>query len=133
MIVVDTNVIAYFFILGDKTPRARALWEMDSQWCVPALWSHEFLNVLAAYARNGSAPLQDVQRLLSSAIEFITREYEVDRLKTLEIAVDNNISANDAQFVCLAEALDVSLVTEDKGLVLLFPGLAKSLSTMISG
>ncbi len=101
------------------------MWELDSQWCIPELWSHEFLNVLTTYARNANAPLQDVQQLMANAIEFITREYEVDRMKTLEIAMNNNISAYDAQFVYLAEALGVTLVTEDQGLIRRFPGLAK--------
>ena len=53
MIVVDANVIAYRFIVGEKTGLACQVQEKDADWVVPALWRHEFLNVLATAARAG--------------------------------------------------------------------------------
>ena len=50
MIVVDTNVIAYVLIEGDKTALAQQVAKKDPDWKVPPLWRHEFLNVLATSA-----------------------------------------------------------------------------------
>lgn len=47
MIVVDVNVVAYFLIDGDKIAAARNLSRYEGDWCLPVLWRHEYLNVLA--------------------------------------------------------------------------------------
>jgi predicted nucleic acid-binding protein len=53
VIVVDVNVVAYLFIVGDKTDEARRLVVADNEWWIPLLWRHEFLNVVATYIRHG--------------------------------------------------------------------------------
>ncbi len=125
MIVVDTNVIAYLLIEGDRTNRARALWRIEPDWRVPPLWRHEFLNVLATFARRGGANLADATQLWSRAVDTIgSSEIEVDMCAALELAVTTQISAYDAQFVTLARRLSAPLVTEDKKLRKTFPDLA---------
>ncbi len=51
MIVVDVNVVAYYFIEGDKTALAREVMQADPDWRLPSLWRHEYLNVVATYPR----------------------------------------------------------------------------------
>ena len=51
MIVVDTNVIAYLFINGDQTEKAKSLLLYDAEWIAPFLWRSEFRNILALYIR----------------------------------------------------------------------------------
>ena len=53
LIVVDTNVICYALISGDKTDLALQVDKQDASWNVPLLWRHEFLNVLATSIRAG--------------------------------------------------------------------------------
>ncbi len=124
MIVVDTNVIAYLLIEGDRTNRARSLWRGEPDWRVPPLWRHEFLNVLATFAKRGGADLADTTQLWARAVDTIgSGEIEVDMSAALELAVTGQISAYDAQFITLAKRLRVPLVTEDKKLRKMFPGL----------
>jgi len=37
VIVVDTNVIAYLLLGGEKTPQARAVLQKDPAWTAPSL------------------------------------------------------------------------------------------------
>lgn len=128
MIVVDTNVVAYFFIEGARTAGARALWQSDPDWRLPPLWRHEYLNVLATFTRRGGADIAAARKLWRSAVALLEDgEQGVDSELALELAVTHEISAYDAQFVALAHALGVTLVTEDQRLQQRFPRLAAPL------
>lgn len=128
MIVVDTNIIAYLLIEGDRTDRVRSLWRDEPDWRVPPLWRHEFLNVLATFAKRGGADLADTTQLWGRAVDTIgSCEIEVDMSAALEVAVTTQISAYDAQFITLARRLGVPLVTEDKKLRKTFPDLTMPL------
>jgi predicted nucleic acid-binding protein len=128
LIVVDTNIIAYLLIEGDRTDRVRSLWRDEPDWRVPPLWRHEFLNVLATFAKRGGADLADTTQLWGRAVDTIgSCEIEVDMSAALEVAVTTQISAYDAQFITLARRLGVPLVTEDKKLRKTFPDLTMPL------
>lgn len=117
MIVVDTNVISYLLIEGDKTSSAQELWSRDSDWRVPTLWRHEFLNVLATLGKAGGLDLDDAQEIWHMGLDFFSRcEEEANPVAALRLAVQTGISAYDAQYVALARHLDVPLVTEDRPL-----------------
>ncbi|WP_347888070.1 hypothetical protein ABHF54_10550 [Nitrosomonas europaea] len=47
MIVVDSNVLAHFYLPGEYTAAAEALFKHDPDWAVPVLWRSEFRNILA--------------------------------------------------------------------------------------
>lgn len=129
MIVVDTNVIAYFLIEGDRTQLARALWQRDSRWCLPPLWRHEFLNVLSTYVRIGGMVLPDATRLWQTASGLCgPMESGVDMGEALKLSVEKKISAYDAQYVALAQSLNVPLISEDKQLRQRCPKTVVSLS-----
>ena len=51
MIVVDTNVIAYFYLPTEHTPLAEKLMMQEPVWAAPILWRSELRNVLALYLR----------------------------------------------------------------------------------
>nr|WP_283645820.1 hypothetical protein [Alteromonas macleodii] len=51
MIVVDTNVIAYLLIRGERSAAMDRLQQLDSEWVAPRLWLDEFLNVLCTHER----------------------------------------------------------------------------------
>jgi len=54
MIVVDSNVIAYCWIHGERTALAHRLRRLDSDWHAPVLWRSELRNILTGYRRDGS-------------------------------------------------------------------------------
>ena len=117
MIVVDVNIVAYFFIEGEKTDQARALRRSDTNWLLPPLWRHEFLNVVATFAREGGASIDDAQTLYHDSVELLKdAERDFDMLAAIRLAASLRISAYDAQYIALALALDTVCVTEDRRL-----------------
>ncbi len=133
MIVVDTNIVAYLLVQGERTDLARALWERDSDWCSPSLWRHEFLNILATLVKVEGLPLAEASSLWASAVDILAGgERPIEMLEALRLAAQHRISAYDAQFVALAQRLGVPLVTEDRGLRRAFPETARSLSELLT-
>ena len=117
MIVVDTNVISYLLVEGEPTASAQKLWGLDSDWRVPSLWRHEFLNVLATLAKAGGLDLEDAQEIWRTALDlFSPCEEDANLADALRLAVRAGVSAYGAQYVALARHLEVPLVTEDRRL-----------------
>lgn len=130
MIVVDVNVVAYYFIEGEKTAPARALMRRDADWRLPALWRHEYLNVLATYSRQGGAGIEEVRNLWRLALELLApREQPADAESSLALAIEHKISAYDAQYVSLAQRLGAVFVTEDRRLLRSFPSFTRTMQT----
>ncbi|MHB8874430.1 MAG: type II toxin-antitoxin system VapC family toxin [Myxococcaceae bacterium] len=76
MIVVDTNVLAFFWLPGEHTGRAERLWELDPAWCAPLLWRSELRNVLAGYLRRRLVDLETATQIAADAEEQLRdREY----------------------------------------------------------
>jgi predicted nucleic acid-binding protein len=134
LIVVDTNVIAYLLIEGEKTPLAQEAYRQDGTWLVPGLWKHEFLNVLATFGRQGGANLDELTKIWWQATSFfIRREQEPDMELALRLAYEKELSAYDAQFAAVAIESGVRLVTEDQQLLRAFPDIALSLADFCTG
>lgn len=129
MIVVDTNVICYALISGDKTDLALRVERQDPHWNVPPLWRHEFLNVLATSTRADVIDVGQAEVILRQALDLlISAERAVDMVAALYLAVEHGISAYDAQYMSLALALQVRCVTEDDRLLTAFPETAVSMA-----
>ena len=134
MIVVDTNVIAYLLIMGDKTDLAQRTYRNEPGWVVPSLWRHEFLNVLATFVQHGGGGLEDAIGIWSQSLRLFARnEREFDLTQALLLASQHGISAYDAQYVALAIDLQAPFVTEDRRLLRLFPELAVSMNSFDPG
>ncbi len=128
MIVVDVNIVAYFLIEGEKTSSARELLRREPEWCLPVLWRHEYLNVLATFARNGGATTAEVLSLWRRGVEWLVPlEQGVDMESALVLAAGNRISAYDAQYIALARQLRTVCVTEDQRLLKTFPSLTRTM------
>ena len=129
MIVVDVNVVAYLLIPGQFTARAERLLEADATWAAPRLWRSEFRNILANYLRSGQLELAEALALYQRASALIgDDEYEVETADVLRASRQSKCSAYDCEYVCLAEFLDVELVTADLKLAKAFPGRTRRLS-----
>jgi predicted nucleic acid-binding protein len=128
MIVVDSNIIAYLYLPGDYTTKAEALLRQDASWQAPLLWRSEFRNILAGYMRRAMLTFNAARDLQLEAESLMAgAEHEVDSRRVLELVRDSNCSAYDCEFVALAMALDVKLVTMDAKLLKAFPAHAVAL------
>ena len=67
MIVVDSNVIAYCWIHGERTTLAHRLRRLDPDWHAPVLWRSELRNILAGYRRDGSLDASQVRGIMAAA------------------------------------------------------------------
>ncbi len=134
MIVVDTNVIAYLLIEGDRTEAARQSWQEDPDWYAPPLWRSEFLNVLAVSVRAGVLSAVAAQRAWLGSLTLMgEREVEVAGGKVLETAIARGLSAYDAQFVVAATNLGAQLVTSDQRILEAWPEGAISMESFATG
>lgn len=127
MIVVDTNLIAYLFISGDFTPEAEDVLQADPVWAAPLLWRSEFRNVLTLQIRHNNLPKESALQLLDAATELLERaEYQVEGATVVQLAADNGCSAYDAEFVALAQDLNVPLLSYDQQILTKFPQIAQT-------
>ncbi|KQW37440.1 DNA-binding protein [Rhizobacter sp. Root404] len=122
MIVVDSNILAYLYLPGDRTAAAEALLEQNPEWAAPVLWRSEFRNILAGYMRRKTITLGQACSLQSEAESLLAgAEFEVDSSSVLELVRDSDCSAYDCEFIALAIKLNTKLVTMDKKLLREFP------------
>ncbi len=125
MIVVDTNILAYFMIRGEYSEVVDRLYASDSDWIAPCLWLDEFLNVLATTERNGKLSSFEADAILSDATELMSDcSYDVPAYRILSTARRTGCTAYDSQYLALAEDLGLQLYTFDKRLIERSDGLA---------
>jgi predicted nucleic acid-binding protein len=128
VIIVDVNVIVYLLTETPQRELARRVRERDGDWLVPPLWRHEMLNVLTTLTRQDVWDASSAVTVWRNALALLgSREQQPDMERALLLAIDNNISAYDAQYVALAASIGVQLVSEDKKLKRVFPDLVASM------
>jgi predicted nucleic acid-binding protein len=129
VIVVDTSVIAYLYLTCEHTQAAEALLERDSDWVAPVLWRSELRNVLLGCVRHGRLTLEQATAIQTEAEDLMRgAEYEVDSREVLQLAESTACSAYDCEFVALARAVGVPLVTMDGCVLRAFPKIATQLT-----
>ena len=134
MIVVDTNLIAYAVLPGERTRAALALAERDPDWVAPALWRRELRNILATLMRVRQLPLDRALAAFAAAEELVTdATVEPSTEQCLRLAAQGRVSVWDAEFVLAADAVGLPLVTADRRLVRAFPGRVVPLSDLRLG
>lgn len=132
MIVVDTNIIIYFYLPGQFTDAAQRVLETDSHWLAPHLWRSEVRNVLAGYVKRGQLPLATAHKIIQAAQAiFYQNEYEINSAQVLDLAAASGCSAYDCEFVALAQNFNIPLVTLDKQVLRAFPQIAMSLERFV--
>ena len=133
MIVIDANILIYSLIECDHSPLAHKLRESDADWRTTALCLHEILNVLATYQRRDVLTLAQCKKILDHAERFMkVAQCEVQLDAALTVAAKYAITSYDAQYVALAQSLDVPLITEDRKLRVAVPGVALSMQEFLA-
>lgn len=132
MIVVDTNVLVYLFVRGQHSAEAMAVQLRDPEWIAPVLWRSEFRNALVLSVRQGMLPLAVAVSIAREA-EFVMRgnEFRVDTGDVLRLADLSRCTAYDCEFVALAQARRVPIVTTDKQILRAFPSVAVSMKSFV--
>jgi predicted nucleic acid-binding protein len=133
VVVVDTNVVAYLLIEGDRTAQAQALYAQDPDWRSEGFLLVEFCNLLATYVRAGSLDGDKAAGLLGSAERTLTGVVNLPHARALTLAVEFGVSAYDARFLAVARQLGAKLVTEDAKLRQSAPALTQTLAQSLSG
>ncbi|MEQ1691311.1 MAG: type II toxin-antitoxin system VapC family toxin [Gemmatimonas sp.] len=125
MIVTDANLLAYLVLPGERTAESEAVLLMDPVWVAPVLWRSELRSVVHKYVSRGDITLARAVALLEQAEGILEgREGEVDSRNVLELASRSKCSTYDCEYVALAVALGVPLVTTDRAVLRDFAGIA---------
>ena|SRR5205814_10285328 len=128
MIVVDTNVIHYCCVRGQHTEVAQAVRRRDPDWHAPMLWRSELRNVLTAYLRRELMSREQVVGILDAADQALAgSEHIIADELVLDVVAGGTLTAYDPEFVALASALSVPLVTADKAVLKAYPDRAMTM------
>ena len=133
MIVVDTNIIHYCWVRGQNTDIAQAVRLKDPEWHAPVLWRSELRNVLTAYLRRGLLTRAQIVAILQIANQaFAQCEHGIPDDLVLDIVASSALTVYDAEFVALATALSVPLVTADNAVRKAFPDRAITMDEFLA-
>ena len=133
MIVVDTNIISYLHISGERSQQSENLLSSDSNWVAPILWRSKFRKVLTQYLRKNLLNLDEILLIIQQAEKLLTdHEYEVSSAHIMQFVRSSQCSAYDCEFIALAQYLDVPLITADKTILREFPEIAKTVESYLA-
>ena len=133
MIVVDSDVLAAFWIRSARTPDALRARRRDADWIAPVLWRSEFRSVLRQYVVAEQMRYADALWIAQKAEAALRgKEYAVETSDVLKLVEQTGHSSYDGEYVALAEAEGVRLVTGDRKVARLFPNVAVPLEDFAS-
>jgi predicted nucleic acid-binding protein len=125
VIVADTNVVSYLVIEGARTASAERVRAVDRTWYVPALFVHEWLNVVTLHVKEKLMERDVALRTYHRGLTMVRVDARMpDPLEVLNLHIRSGCSSYDCQFVSLAEELGARLVTVDKEVLTAFPNIA---------
>jgi predicted nucleic acid-binding protein len=121
MIVVDATVVPFLFLEGELTEVVRELHALDSGWVTPPILNHEILHLLARLGvTEGNEPMERLWREIRGVLS--ANQQVPDPVRSLRLGIEYGLSGYEAQYLCLAESLDLPLISEDPVLRGLFRG-----------
>jgi predicted nucleic acid-binding protein len=90
-------------------------------------------NVLTAYLRRESLSREQIVEILDAADQALAgSEHIIADQLVLDVVEGSTLTAYDAEFVALASALSVPLVTSDKAVLKAFPDRAMTMEAFVS-
>ena len=110
--VADASVMAAIAFGEPRANEAGALLD-GSDIFAPALLAYELTNVAMKKARAYPDRADAIERALSAALRLNIRWTEVDHEAVLRLALDTGLTAYDASYIYVAQALRVPLATFD--------------------
>ena len=132
MICVDTNIICFRYMASPFSAAADAAWAKDPDWIVPILWRSEFRNALAGSIRRRSLTAEEAIAIADLAEAMLNqKEFTISTSAVLQLVSRSHCSAYDCEFVALANAEGVRLLTVDRQILQEFPEVAISLQAFV--
>lgn len=125
MIVVDASVVVDLLLDAPGVPPVPE----DEIWTAPAHLDVEVVSALRRHLLAGELTEAQVREALADYTALAIMTWPVDaalRSRMLDLA--HNLTADDAAYAALAEALDAPLLTRDAGLAVAAP---KSVATLL--
>lgn len=133
MIVIDADVLASFWIKTDRTAAAQQARRRDADWVAPVLWRSELRSVLRQYLVRELMGFADAVWVTEKAEAMMAgREFAVRSTDVLKLTYRTGHSSYDCEYVALAEAEGVPLVTGDRRLAQRFPDIAVLLEDFVA-
>jgi len=112
MIVVDATVVPFLFLEGELTEVVRELHALDSGWVTPPILNHEILHLLARLGvTEGNEPMERLWREIRGVLS--ANQQVPDPVRSLRLGIEYGLSGYEAQYLCLAQSLDLPLISED--------------------
>jgi len=132
MRVVDTNIVAYLLLSGDRTEQAQARWKADRGWRSDTFLCVEFGNLLATQVRAKTLTLAEAVSLLDRAGSPVQGMSKVSHADALRIAAAFGVSAYEARFLAAVKTLGTKLVPDDVRPRKAVPAMIQSLAQALA-
>ena len=115
-----------------KSAAAETALAKDPHWIAPLLWRSEFRNIVALAIRKKALTINAALEIVRGAeASFEGNEFAVSSDAVLQLVARSNCTAYDCEFVALAHAEGVQLVTADRQILHEFPELTISLQAFL--
>jgi predicted nucleic acid-binding protein len=125
MIVVDANIVAYFWLQSPYSEEVAELARYDGKWVTPELCRSEFRNILAAYFRRKIYTQEEAAWVCNQMELSLYKGFsQVKSSEVLALLVSSTCSSYDCEYAALAKSLSLPLVTYDKMILSEFPTIA---------
>jgi predicted nucleic acid-binding protein len=132
MIVADANVLIALLVSGKTTEVAIAVFSRDPDWIAPPILRSEFRNVLSTMVRRRLICLDAALSAMEEAEQHLEgNEIPVSSFNVLSLSAQSACTAYDCEFVALARALRIPLVTWDRKILAAFPANAVDPETFL--
>jgi predicted nucleic acid-binding protein len=104
----------------------------DPDWIAPLLWRSEFRNIVALAIRKSTLTIHAAQDIMRKAeASFEGSEFAVSSDAVLQLVAKSGCTAYDCEFVALAHAEGIQLITADRQILREFPDVAISLNKFV--
>jgi len=127
VIVADANLVVHLVWPSDQTPAADAVWSRDPVWVAPPLYLAELRSAVGVAVRQRTLAVDVAVAMIERAQSMMhDAARPVSSRTVLELSRDTGCSTYDCEYVALATALGVRLVTSERGVLRAFPKVAIS-------
>lgn len=116
MIVIDASIVANAIADDGSAGDLARRWVRNAEGAAPALLDAEVLSVLRRKWMTGDLDDERFDAAVSDLVELPVRRYPLVPIVARASELRDNLTAYDAMYVALAEALGATLITADRRL-----------------